>query len=603
VIFLSADGRRWTRIGGGQLHLAAGGEQAQDIRLAAASGNRILIAGDVGPSPGQGRAGAAWLSDDGGRRWRPVTVPAGHGASAEFSDMAATQDGFLLVRPATVHGLPAADVYRSGNGKDWTFAATLTTPDGFSPGLMNGGSAGAVLSGQSGAALTAFTSADGVHWRQIPAFGRATAEAVSGVAVTTAGAVIAAGGSQAGSQRLITTGRAAGAAAVATVSLSAIPGGVQPQVAVNAVAATGPQGRQQVAVGSANGFPAAWTSADGARTWRRAAGQTAGVLNRPGIKQLTSVAHGRFGWLAVGGQLGTAGGTASGTGAAGAAEMTGAAGAADAAGSLPERPVVVVSADGRTWSAADGEAVFSGGGLTAVQAAAGRGGYVIVGSQRVATPDGQARTIAAAWWSAGLTGWHRAGGTGAMGDGRQMLAVTGTADGFAAVGSDGRRPAAWTTPDGRNWRLADLPLPAGATAAALEHVASAGRTVVATGVAQTAAGAVPYAARSADGGRTWTATALPVPAGTAQVSALAAADSGFTVTGTFGATAGDRDVVVWTSRDGLTWKAATPTGPGLAAPGIQAITGLTVSGRTLTGVGFTATPSSEQPTLWQFPIR
>jgi hypothetical protein len=191
--------------------------------------------------------------------------------------------------------------------------------------------------------------------------------------------------------------------------------------------------------------------------------------------------------------------------------------------------------------------------------------------------------------------------SGTGGD-RQMLAAAATADGFVAVGSDGRRPAVWTTPDGRAWRLADLPQPAGATAAALEHVAAVGRTVVAAGMAQTAAGAVPYTARSADGGRSWTETALPVPAGTAQVSAVVAAGGGFTVTGTFGATAGDRDVVVWTSRDGLTWKAATPTGPGLAAPGIQAITGLTVSGRTLTGVGFTATPSGEQPTLWQFPL-
>jgi hypothetical protein len=286
---------------------------------------------------------------------------------------------------------------------------------------------------------------------------------------------------------------------------------------------------------------------------------------------------------------------------------------------LAGRPVVVVSADGRTWSAADGESVFAGGGLTAVQAAAGRNGYVIVGSERIAGPGGQARAIAAAWWSAGLTGWHRAGdatpgalegtgntgGTGstdATGGARQMLAVAATASGFIAVGSDGQRPAVWTTPDGRAWRLADLPLPARATAAALQHIASAGRTVVATGVAQTATGAVPYAARSDDGGRTWTEVFLPVPAGTAQVSAMAAAGSGFTVTGTFGATAGDRDVVVWTSRDGVTWKAATPAGPGLSAPGIQAITGLTVSGRTLTGVGFTATPSGEQPTLWQFPV-
>ena len=128
VIFLSGDGRRWTRLGGGQLRLAGGGGQAQDIRLAAATGNRILIAGDIASGSGasgsgQGRAGAAWLSDDGGHHWRPVTVPGGHGATAEFSDMAATPSGFLLVRPATADGLPAADVYRSGNGTDWTFAA------------------------------------------------------------------------------------------------------------------------------------------------------------------------------------------------------------------------------------------------------------------------------------------------------------------------------------------------------------------------------------------------------------------------------------------------------------------------------------------------
>jgi hypothetical protein len=372
---------------------------------------------------------------------------------------------------------------------------------------------------------------------------------------------------------------------------------------VDAITATGPQGRQQVAVGSANGFPAAWASADGGRTWRRGAGQTAAVLNRPGIQQLTSVTHGPFGWLAVGGAIGAPGMG----GASGAAAASGMGGASGMSGVLAGHPVVVVSADGRTWSAADGESVFAGGGLTAGQAAAGRNGYVIVGSQQVTEPGGQARAIAAAWWSAGLTGWHRAasmtaGAMGSTGGDRQMLAVTATASGFVAVGSDGQRPAAWTTPDGGAWRLADLPLPAGATAAELQQVASAGRTVVATGMARTAAGAVPFAARSDDGGRSWTKVFLPVPAGTAQVSAVAAAGSGFTVTGTFGATAGDRDVVVWTSRDGATWKAATPAGPGLSAPGIQAITGLTVSGPTLTGVGFTATPSGEQPTLWQPPI-
>ena len=171
------------------------------------------------------------------------------------------------------------------------------------------------------------------------------------------------------------------------------------------------------------------------------------------------------------------------------------------------------------------------------------------------------------------------------------------------MGSHGSRPAAWTTSDGRTWSQADLPLPAGATGAVLEHVAADGRIVVAVGVAQTAAGQVPFAARSADGGRTWTEAALPVPAGTAQVSALAAAGGSFTVTGMFGVRPGEQDVVVWTSPDGTTWQAATPAGAGLASPGIQAITGLTVSGRTLTGVGFTATPAGKQPTLWQPPIR
>jgi hypothetical protein len=587
VIFLSADGRQWTRLGGDQLRLAAGRSQALDIRLAAASGKLILVAGDV--AAGGARTGAAWLSDDGGRRWRPVSVPAGHGARAEFSDMAATPDGFVLVRPATADGRPAADVYRSGNGTNWTFAATLTTPAGFSPGLMNGGSAGAVLAGRSGTTLTAFTSANGVAWHQVPAFGRAPAETVSGVAMTAAGAVIAGGAS--GQQQLITIGGAAGAGSaagaaagagagvVAKASLAAIPGGVQPQLAVDAVAAVGAQGRQQVAVGSANGFPAAWTSADGGRTWRRAAGQTSGVLTRPGIQQLTSVAHGPAGWLAVGGTAG-------------------------ASGALSGHPVVVVSADGRTWSAADREPVFAGDGLTAAQAAAGQAGYVIVGAQRVNGPDGQSRTVAAAWWSAGLDGWHRAGGagvTGGAGGSRQMLGVTATAGGFVAVGSHGRLPAVWTTPDGRTWSVADLPLPAGATAAALQHVAADGRTVVAAGVAQAKGGMVPYTVRSADGGRTWTEAPLPVPAGTAQVSAVAAASGGFTVAGTFGITAGERDVVVWTSPDGKTWKAATPSGLGLAAPGIQAITGLVATGHSLTGVGFTATPAGEQPTLWQPP--
>ena len=620
VIFLSSGGTGWRRLGADRLRLAAGSGRALDIRLAAATGHLILIAGDVATpttvtSGGSRhvvtvRTGGAWLSDDGGLSWRAVTVPTGHDAQDQFSDAAATSGGFLLVRPATVDGVRAADVYRSGNGTAWTFAATLTAPGGFTPGLMNGSSEGAVLAGQSGRTLTAFTSPDGARWRQVPAFGSAAAETISGVAATKTGAVVAAGMSSAtagmssggGSQQLITVaGGSSGSGGVRNVKLAAIPGGVEPQLAVNAIAA---QGSQRVAVGSANGFPAAWMSADGGRTWHRATGDAPGVLYRPGAEQLTGITHGNSGWLAVGGVTAAA----------------------------PEHPVVIGSADGSVWSAADGEPVFTGSGLVTEQAAAGPDGYVIVGWQLVteaadaAGPrEAPARTMAAAWWSAGLTGWHRAGGAvgpeadadgamagaGSAGGGgspggagsSQMLAVTATADGFLAVGSHGGDPAAWTTSDGRTWIQADIPQPVGATGAVLQHVAADGRTVVAAGVALTAAGQVPFAVQSADGGRTWTESALPVPAGTAQVSALAATGGSFTVTGTFGARPGEQDVVVWTSANGTTWKAATPAGPGLASPGVQAITGLAVSGRTLTGVGFIATPAGEQPTLWQAPIR
>ena len=229
VIFLSSGGTRWSRLGADRLRLAAGSGQALDIRLAAATGHLILIAGDVATpttvtSGGSRhvvtvRTGGAWLSDDGGLRWRAVTVPTGHGAQDQFSDATATTDGFLLVRPATVNGVPAADVYRSGNGTAWTFAATLTTAAGFTPGLMNSSSEGAVLAGQSGRTLTAFTSPDGAHWRQAPAFGSAAAETISGVAATKTGAVVAAGpnsttagmSSAGGSEQLITVaGGAAG---------------------------------------------------------------------------------------------------------------------------------------------------------------------------------------------------------------------------------------------------------------------------------------------------------------------------------------------------------------------------------------------------------
>jgi hypothetical protein len=597
LIFLSANGTSWERLDAARLRLAAGNGHALDITSVAAAGQLILISGDaVTSNPKRTatvQAGVAWLSADGGATWAPVSGAAtGHGARPQVAGVAAVGHGFVLLRPATVARRPAVDVFSSPNGLAWTFRATLGARAGFTAMTASGGPDGAVLAGetgvtgQAGRVLTAFASADGRTWHQVRPFGTAASEDVSGVALAPGGAVVAAGISDAPDARQPVITLTGVNAAARRVDIAVIPGAVEPQVAVNSIAA---QDSTQVAVGSANGYPAAWTSGNGGSSWTRAVGALPAVFSRPGSQQLTSVTHGPMGWLAVG----------------------------DVTAAAPEHPVVVVSADGTGWQAADGERVFGATGLFTEQAAADTRGYVIVGHQNVKrVQNGRvvaARTEAAVWWSATLTGWRRGGDAtaGAL-DGtgnRQMNAVTalpvpGRA-GFVAVGSHGDQPSAWTSADGgRTWRLADLPMPVGSTRAMLEHVASAGRVVVAVGTAVTPAGrTVPFAASSANGGASWAESALPVPAGLTSVTAVVAAGGTFTATGSYGSTPGHQDVVVWTSADGSAWQAAQPGGKGLTGPGIQAITGLAAAGSTLTGVGFTASPVSEQPIFWQAPVR
>ena len=598
LAFLSADGITWERLGGARLNLAAGpGGHALDIRYAAAAGKLILIAGDVVTTKVTGKprrtvtvqAGAAWLSTDGGSTWvpaaGPILAPPGPGARPQVAGAAAVSGGFVLLRPATVARRPAVDVYFSPNGLAWTFAATLGAAPGFIAGTVNGGPDGAVVTGQAGTALTAFVSANGRAWRQTRPFGTAASQTVSGAALAPDGAVVTAGtGAGPDSRQPLITLTGTGAAAD-RVDIAKIQGAVEAQVAVNGLAA---QGSTQVAVGSANGFPAAWTSVNGGISWTRATGAAPAVLSRPGSQQLTGVTHGTMGWLAVGGVVASA----------------------------AEHPVVVVSADGSSWQAVDTEPVFGGPGLFTQAAAANGQGYVIVGYQRIKQVRGgrvvSVRTVAAAWWSAALAGWQRAGtvpSAGAAGalDGagdRQMLAVTAGPAGFVAVGSHGDQPSAWTSAGGKTWRQADLPLPVGSARAVLQHVASIGRTIAAVGTVVTTTGRpVPFAASSADGGATWIESVLPAPAGLTSVTALAAAGAAFTATGTYGSTPGHQNVVIWTSPNGSAWRSAEPAGQGLTGPGIQAITGLAISGSTLTGVGFTASPASEQPVFWQSPVR
>ena len=366
-------------------------------------------------------------------------------------------------------------------------------------------------------------------------------------------------------------------------------------VEVSAIAAAG---ATEVAVGSANRGGALWVSADGGSTWHRGA-LTPPAAGGAGAGQLAGVAHGPSGWLAVGGDS---------TATTGTAAMS---------------PAVVGSPDGRTWTVTGSPAAFDGPGrIVTAAVAAGPGGYVIVGKASTGP-----RTVAAAWYAPGLTGWRRAADArpGAL-DGagnRAMNAVSATSRGFVAVGAVGERPAAWMSGTGRTWTLVTLALPADATSAALDYVAANGGTVAAVGTEVTAAGQRrPFAAVSTDAGATWTQAQLPLPLGASSESAasvvsgsataLTAAGGGFTATGTYGLP-GQTDVVIWTlpggAAGGAAWTEVAPQETGLAGPGMQAITALTATGATLTGVGFTARSAATsasmltEPTIWQSPVR
>ena len=467
LIFLSANGITWERLDAAQLHLAAGRGRVLDVRYVAVAGKLILIAGDVVTTKvtGQPRrtvtvqVGAAWLTGNGGSTWVPTagpaagpTAPPGPGAQPQVAGVATVGHGFVLLRPATVAKRSAVDAYYSPNGVAWTFTATLSAANGFAVGLANGGPDGAAVTGVeggvggqtgvggSGRTLTAFASANGRAWQQTRPFGTPASQTVSGVTLAPDATVVTTGVS-AGPDSHHPVITLAGTNAADQVDIAKIPGAVDPQLAVNSLAA---QPSMQVAVGSANGFPAAWTSVDGGSSWSRATGATSGVLTRPGSQQLTSVTHGTMGWLAVGGVTASA----------------------------PEHPIVVVSANGTSWQAADGERAFGAPGLFTEQAAADGQGYVIVGYQNVRqVRSGQvvsSHTVAAAWWSTGLTGWQRAGtassaGTAGALDGpgaRQMMAVA-VRLGRLRRGGLGWRPAVGLDLGGRPQLAPGRPAPAG----------------------------------------------------------------------------------------------------------------------------------------------
>jgi len=242
---------------------------------------------------------AAWLSTNGGAAWTRVTIPADHGAGPEISGLAFDRAGLIAVRPGrTASGAAVGIAYFSPNGQAWQYSATIDAVGGWSPGVVKGSDYGFVVTGTTAEGqLVAYTSAGaGTTWLPTGPLGNATDQSVVGATVAPAGTIVAVGyttASKVSQQPVLLQAGTDGT--VRSISLAGIAGASIPELAINSTAV---DGGQQIAVGSANGYPAVWRKASGG-TWTLVS-SLALVAADPRLRTLTSVTHGPAGWLAVG---------------------------------------------------------------------------------------------------------------------------------------------------------------------------------------------------------------------------------------------------------------------------------------------------------------
>ena len=551
VIWTSPDGVTWQRMTAAQLGLTAQGRTLASVSWATSYGNATVISGQFA----DGQYGT-WLSTDEGSAWTPVTVPVTGGAEGSISGLAADGSGLIAVRPGRADD---AIAYSSPNGLTWQYAATLGAAGGFRPAVVRGSADGFAVTGvDAGGNYMAYSSTGpAASWLPTGSLGPvASYQSAPSATVGADGTVIVAGSTAASrvSQQAVLL-QATRAGAVRPVPLARIPGAVVPELKVNSLAVAG---GQQVAVGSADGYPAIWHRAAGGQ-WRLVSSPLLAASS--GLSALTSVTHGTDGWLAVG---------------------------------VPG-PVVLTSANGKTWQPAAGSIARDLSGVVGLSAAAGPGGYVIVGKE--VEPDGSCEAYV--WHSADLASWTRAHDVNDTSGSSQVLAVAADGTGFVSAGSHNGQPALWTTTNGTSWATIVLPLPADATGV-LQQIAVNGGRVVAAGVQISTDASSPLAVVSAGGGATFAPVSFAVPGADMAVTALTADADGFTAAVQSGP-AGQQAVTAWTSGAGTSW---TP-GPvsGLPADGSDQLTALAPAGARVTAIASAASLVSQRLAVLVLPAR
>ncbi|HEY6295410.1 MAG TPA: hypothetical protein VIX15_07075, partial [Streptosporangiaceae bacterium] len=358
LVWVSHDGITWQRMTAVQVGMTLSGQPPQAIAYAATRGNDTVIS--------DGGTGV-WLSTDGGSSWTTVNVPLDHGAKNTISGLTSDGSGLLAVRPGTTaSGAPDGVAYFSTNGQTWQFSGLIDPAGGWTPGVVKGSNEGFVVTGTASQNIyVAYTSTGtGSTWHATGSLGDTSGGPVPTAATAPHGIAVIVGnttGTKLGQQPVFLEADAAGT--VRSVAISSIPGSLIPEAAVNSTAVAD---GEQVAVGSADGYPAIWRRTLGASSWTLVTSLSL-VSGASDLASLESVTHGSAGWLAAG----TPG------------------------------PVIFTSTDGITWQAASGNIQQDLAGVAAVATASGHGGYLIdgklVGAGGICVADD--------WFSTDLTSW------------------------------------------------------------------------------------------------------------------------------------------------------------------------------------------------------
>lgn len=555
----SPDGRAWQRVDSGEIGTP---DKVREFRAVVARGDAVVVLAQ----PAEGDSSVIMRSPDGGKTWVRTAAQL-QNVTPRPGALAVLPDTFVLVPTRQRAGTGDVRVYCSAVGAEWSQCGSIGGIPAQSTGITTvvSHSSGIAALSQSGLdSFAVFSSTDGRAWAKRD-LGRLAGATVRGLTVSDTGTLVL-GGDQAAAEvdnQLVLMTAAQGGPA-ARVPLGGIEGLSRSARETARVAAAG--GRY-VAVGSASGDAAIWTSSNG-QSWKPF------PLAAPRHQALTDVAHGRRGWLAVGSTM------------------------PDPSSTDPL--LVTGSNDARTWKKAGGNGALAradGQPYLAAQAvAAGAKGYVIAGQER--RSSGTAGAVM--WFTADLDKYTRAKKLPQNGTEVTIHDVAATAKGYLAVGGSGagerESGVVWFSPDGVNWKSRERVVPSGATAAGLREVVVHGERIVAIGSALVPGGRKVFAAVSADDGDSWQISWLPAEQAAA-VHDLAAAGQGLVAVGWHGPPGGG-DSAAWTSEDGLTWARQDLTTDSLGGEGLQWLGAVAVDGTKVLALGRSTTYQADHLILW-----